>query len=330
VIPNIFNVSTNMIPPSTVADDTRRLRNVLFSHTGIYEELTRRRILRPLLDLIFDWALIGATVLGEHLIGALSVPLAILVIGNRQRALGNVLHDAAHRNLSQSSRMNDLIASALITPALFVSLAAYRDIHARHHAWLGDPRRDPDYIDPASTGASTWWRTYCRYVTTPSIWLSSIFGHLLRFDRTPNSGACRRDLAIIAVWWASLLGSLTFAVNIQFAIQFVALWMVSKATTFHCITTFREMCDHYPLRPGGVFSFTRDIRTSSPWRWVVHPRNNAYHLTHHLLPTIPYYQLPKAHAWFRTLWFYSERASVCSRYFSGPDAVVHDWICGER
>lgn len=330
VIPNIYSVSTNMNPPSTVADDTRHLRDVLFSHPAIYDEITRRRVLRPLFDVVFDWAIIAATVVSQHLVGLLCVPLAILVIGNRQRALGNVLHDAAHRNLSRSARLNDLIASALVTPALFVNLTAYRDTHARHHAWLGDARRDPDYIDPKSVGASTWWRTYYRCVTTPSIWRSSVFGHLLRFDRTPTRSARLREHATIAVWWVVLLGSLSLAVNIQFAIQFVALWMVSKATTFHCITTFREMCDHYQLRPGGVFSFTRDIRTSSPWQWALHPHNNGYHLTHHLLPSIPYYQLPKAHAFFRSLWFYSERASICPGYFCGPDAVVRGWISSER
>ncbi len=34
------------------------------------------------------------------------------------------------------------------------------------------------------------------------------------------------------------------------------------------------------------------VTVRGPARWLVHPRNNGYHLTHHLLPAVPYYRLP--------------------------------------
>ncbi|MBL8362437.1 MAG: fatty acid desaturase, partial [Rubrivivax sp.] len=87
----------------------------------------------------------------------------------------------------------------------------------------------------------------------------------------------------------------------------------------------REMCDHFGLRPGGILSFTRDMAVRGPARWLIHPRNNGYHLTHHLLPAVPYYHLPRAHALFRRLPAYRAHGTVCDAYFAGPAAVVRAW-----
>ena len=53
----------------------------------------------------------------------------------------------------------------------------------------------------------------------------------------------------------------------------LALWLAARATAFHVITTFREMCDHHGLSPGGVFCFTRDIKSAGLWSVLFHPRN---------------------------------------------------------
>ena len=79
------------------------------------------------------------------------------------------------------------------------------------------------------------------------------------------------------------------------------------------------------LQPGGVFSFTRDMACSGPWRWLIHPRNNGYHLTHHLLPAVPYYRLPEAHRIFMALPEIRQRSNLCFRYFGAPEAVTADW-----
>ena len=75
-----------------------------------------------------------------------AAPIALLVLGNRQRALGNILHDAAHRNLTRKRLLNDLVTRALIAPLLFASLSHYRELHFRHHLDLGAQDADPDLI----------------------------------------------------------------------------------------------------------------------------------------------------------------------------------------
>ena len=129
----------------------------------------------------------------------------------------------------------------------------------------------------------------------------------------------------IVCWWVTFLGFMWAALGSSFAQSFVWLWLLSRATVFHLITVFREMCDHFGLAPGGVFTFTRDMVDHGPWRRIIHPRNNGYHLTHHLLPAVPYYHLPAAHALLGRLPVFQESAQACSAYFSGTDAVVRAW-----
>ncbi|MEM5462051.1 fatty acid desaturase, partial [Paraburkholderia phytofirmans] len=84
----------------------------------------------------------------------------------------------AHRNLARSCRLNDALARLFIAPALFNSLALYRELHARHHAWLGDPARDPDYIAVRPNPGAPWWQLFFKVLLAPAAWLSSMFGHL--------------------------------------------------------------------------------------------------------------------------------------------------------
>ena len=110
-----------------------------------------------------------------------------------------------------------------------------------------------------------------------------------------------------------------------FTTVFLVLWLLARATVFHLITTFREMCDHFGLQPGGVFTFTRDMACHGAWRTLIHPRNNGYHLTHHLLPAVPYYRLPEAHRLLQHQQVFHESAKVCSAYFSGAEPVTRAW-----
>jgi len=77
--------------------------------------------------------------LALHRIGRRSWPFVTILIGNRQGALENLLHDAAHRNLASAHNLNDEIAHAFPAPPLFNHLTLYREPHVRHHAWLGNP-----------------------------------------------------------------------------------------------------------------------------------------------------------------------------------------------
>ena len=282
---------------------------------GSCEPILSTRPWLVLRDILVDWMIMLAACAGSMHFGAGAFLLSLIVIGNRQRALGNILHDAGHRNIRRRRAINDLIAMVLVAPALFSDLQTYRQTHAQHHAALGDTGSDPDLIKPGAPTTSAWRATYLQLLMQRRSWFSSLFGHLY-------SGISLSRGVWVVLWWCGLLMVMNAELGSAFTAYFVALWMLSRATVFHAITTFREMCDHFGLTPGGVFSFTRDIPARGPLRWLIHPRNNGFHLTHHLMPAIPYYHLPLAHQLFLRVKEFTEQGAVCDAYFFGTRAVT--------
>lgn len=308
-----------MATPPTIQADLTEFRRSLRVHGLSLDALVRLQPMRPLLDIAFDLAIVCVAATSVVSLGWWLAPLAALLIANRQRALGNILHDAGHRNLYRSQRLNDALARLLVAPLAMVSLTAYRRDHFNHHRMLGDAGGDPDYLPPLRSPANCWWTSYSRFVFCWPAWKGSLLGHLV------SPAVSARSKVYIACWWAAVAGGSFWAGGTQIAVEVMVLWLLSRATFFHLITTFREMCDHFGMKPGGILSFTRDVIGSTPWRWIIHPRNNGYHLTHHLAPAVPYYLLPKAHRLFREMSLFQTHGTVCARYFSGAGAVTGAW-----
>jgi fatty acid desaturase len=306
-----------MLPRPAILADLTAVRNELQAYASARRELLRVHPLRPLADIAFDWVVVALTVAFVVAFGWWYALLAVVLIANRQRALGNILHDAGHRNLSREPIVNDWIAGLLVAPLLFASLSQYRATHFRHHQALGDATLDPDVLPAPSL--DDWRRTYWRNLSSWHGWIGSVFGHLA------DTGVPLVSKVYIAGWWCVVGVAIGALAGEQVLGTAVALWLLSRATAFHAITMFREMCDHVGLTPGGIFSFTRDITCRGPWRWLIHPRNNGFHLTHHLCPAVPYYLLPQAQKLFVSTPSYRKRAVVCEAYFGGWRSVTPSW-----
>ncbi len=299
--------------------DLEVLRTELRKYGSQHRALLELTPIRPAWDWMVDGLLVLVSVQLVVASGGWLTPVALVVIGNRQRALGNILHDAAHRNLCRDRRWNDLATRVFIAPLVFVSLTAYRSDHFRHHLGLGHADSDPDLLVPPALPPHHWSSNYLCYLMTASTWRSAVAGHLVA------ANAPWRSRCWIVVWWAGLLGLIWITAGTVFTLVFAALWMLARATVFHAITTFREMCDHFGLAAGGVLSKTRDMTGHGFWSLAIHPRHNGYHLTHHLLPAVPYYRLPRAQRLFRQMPSYRDRGRVCGAYFNGLSAVTAAW-----
>jgi fatty acid desaturase len=311
---------TTMLYGNVVAGDLAMLRFQMQDRAAGFEALTRRRLWRPLCDILIDWAVMLGACAAVLELGPWLVPLALLLIGSRQRALGNILHDGSHGNLHAWRALNDAVVTLLVALPLFTSLRHYRRDHYAHHRELGDTRRDPDLL-PVRDG-QPWLPQYAQFLMCGKTWRSSITGHLF----CSRIGLHAR-LRIVA-WWLAFLLLLVLAVDELFAAVFVALWLGARATAFHCITMFREMCDHFGLVPGNIVSFTRDFVSHGPVAWLIHPHNNGYHLTHHLLPAVPYYNLPRAQRLLAKLPLYRSHDRTFSAYVFGRRSVVASWRAG--
>jgi fatty acid desaturase len=255
-------------------------------------------------DIMFDWIVIAIAVWATYRVGKWATLPAIFIIGNRQRALGNLLHESSHQNLSPELRFNDMMAQRQ---------------HARHHAWLGTPSHDPDFIECAANKNDRWFNVYFRILLTYPVWVGSLLGHL------SGKHLSHRQWMVVALWWGVCETLLAILLGTYTACLFFMLWMVARGTVFHAITIFREMTDHYGLRPTGIFQYTREIPAHGFVSILLHPHHNGYHLTHHLFPHIPYYHLPRAHALLTRNPVFSQRAIICRTYLGTNPAGVSGW-----
>lgn len=291
-----------------------------FAHAqGFARELKalhRPRPVRAVAAALGDWALIAAATAGTVALGWAAVPVALLVIGNRQRALGNLLHDASHWSFDGDRRRSAILADLLFCWPLWVSMAIYRDEHNRHHRSLGDPARDPDYIhDPARLGRG-WVAVWLDQIGSAQMFRRALFADLGRMD-------ARTRLGVLG-WWGAVLGLVSAAAGPKAALVFLALWIGARATAFHAITAFREISDHVGLVPGGVVGFSRNHPFGGLAGQLVHPHHNGYHLLHHLCPGIPFHAMPRAHA-LLLRWPDYAGGEHCHSYLCGPASAVRSW-----
>lgn len=312
------------VAANAVLSDLTTFRSQLRSSGAAYQRLLQLSPSRPLFDIAVDWLVVTAAVLMSAELSWWLSPVSLIIIGNRQRALGNILHDGGHRNIHRSRAVNDTIVSALVAPLVFADLASYRSTHFRHHLELGDRGRDPDYIAPPAGRVVGWKENYLRNVCSAKAWWGSLVGHLA------SSNVPWRARLYIAAWWSLFLVMITAVAGSEFMLAFLLLWFFSRATVFHLITTFREMCDHFGLEPGGIASFTRDVVSRGLWSTLLHPRNNGYHLTHHLLPAVPYYRLPAAQRLLADTPMYQRTNHTFASYVLGERPAVAAWCTGER
>jgi fatty acid desaturase len=258
---------------------------------------------------VVDWTLIVASVYCAFAIHPALALLAIPVVGNRQRALGNLLHDFAHGGFGRRTKLADGLGTLLLTLPMFSTFKAYRKDHFAHHLFSGSPEFDPDYIIDANIPFKSKLSVFLRYIFDWRIWLGSVRG---MWSRETSWGRVQ-----IVIWWVCGLGLLAALVSPEFSAFFAAVWMVSRVTSFHVITTFREMADHVGMKPGALISYTRNSPMTGFWRPIIHPHNNGMHTVHHLFPRAPFYALPTFHQLLMA-WPKYVQSEHCIGYFSSP------------
>lgn len=219
---------------------------------------------------------------------AAGVLVLMVFIGTRFRGLNNIIHECSHSTFSDK-RATDWSIGKFCAVVLFSSFNDYRDEHLTHHAHLGDYDHDLDLQgiknlrlhDPLTP------RVVLRHILTP------LTGRHLPYYLNLNFSAgdglvC--FVAKIALLLAVLLAALVFPLTIGIFL------VLSFCLSYSALNYWADCLDH-----AGIVGTQDDIAASrnilAPWplRILFFPRNDCFHLVHHLFPHVPARHLETSH-----------------------------------
>ena len=260
------------------------------------KELYTRNDLRAVLQVSGTLGAIAATLFTFWVFpGVVTFSVAFVVIGTLQHRLSIVQHEANHYNLFRNRRLNDLIGGIAANSVGFTM--AYRDQHNTHHRLLGSPE-DPD--DP----------NYRPYPASLTYFLRDLLTHVsgvaavLQFARQTSAkqqprrqkGARARDWGVIGVC-AVQAALVTAFWTAGHPLYYLLLWIAPLVCCAKTLTHFRNLAEHVILRDidDPELSRLRTLRSNPIERFFFAPMNFHLHAEHHFYPSIPYYNLPRAH-----------------------------------
>jgi len=257
-------------------------------------ELLRVRRWRGLGLVVTNWSLIAAAMaLVAVWPNPLTVVAALFLIGARQLGLAVGMHEAAHRTLLKNRRLNDWVGSWLCAYPIWSDCHVYRPYHLKHHAKTGSPE-DPDIglIRPFPITRQSLRRKIVRDLSGQTGLKFARAAFRRTFGQWRQSRNARRAALGFAISNGVLLGVLVLAGHPALYL----LWVVAFLTTHTLVTRIRAIAEH-ALTPSAddPLGNTRTTLLHAWERLLVGPNRVNFHLEHHLLMTVPYYNLPRMH-----------------------------------
>ena len=247
------------------------------------------------------------------------VGFALLFIGTRMRGLNNIIHECSHYSFTEDKNDNILFGRIAAT-VLLSSFTAYRTEHMTHHAYLGDYEKDQDIrsLKPFKLESDLNARTIARHVLTPILGM-----HLPNYFRVDLS---RRDGLVYAFFKAAMILA-TLALAVVDPVTAIVVVLVPVLWVYPGLNYWADCIDH-----AGILDREDPLESSRNWivpvwaRWLLFPRNDCYHLIHHLFPNVPSEHFENCHAMLMQEPAYRRVNSKTPTVQAGPSGIlVRDW-----
>jgi fatty acid desaturase len=223
---------------------------------------------------IHCWAVIGLAI-WVGVLWPITIPLMVMVVGNRQLGLNILMHDAAHALLHENRKINDFVAYWFCAPELFI----YRPYHLQHHRYV-QQSEDPDLVlsKPFPITASSLHRKMIRDLTGQTFFKQRK-GNLNRMFLISN-GLGLLAFSLAGLWWAWLL-----------------MWLLPMMTWLPLVSRLRNIAEHALIIENSTDPLRHARTTYANWleRAFVAPYWVNYHCEHHMFTQVPCWNLPLAH-----------------------------------
>jgi fatty acid desaturase len=276
--------------PTLTSEQKRRIK-------PLYE----RKNYRGVIAIAVDFLWIAAACLLPTIIHSVLYIFSIAIIGARQRALASLLHEAAHGTLFRARCLNNSIGRVVCGWTILQSFGAYRISHVlNHHPKIGNHKSDPDlkYMLEAGVYASQTRSEFVwKFVLSPMLGrMTPKYVTFLLKDRLLAGLGNREERleAIAIIFFNFAIAAAAYAGG--WLLTLILFWWVPFVTIFPLVGWFSELSEHYPMmkhHDGRVF-YSRNRYSGFIEKLFVGMHADHLHLTHHLLPGIPHWNLSAA------------------------------------
>jgi fatty acid desaturase len=255
-----------------------------------YRRMDAWLIVAAYVALIFAAVALGSYVLTLPL-SAWTVAVMIATaafIGTRLRGINNIVHECSHATFAEE-RSDNVMIGRFCAAILLKSFRKYRDDHLSHHAHNGDYEHDAEFglIEKFGLHDPITLRTILRHAIVP------LTGRHLPLYTGINLSA--EDGRVFQGLKLFLLVSMAIFLLLDpvAALSFVILPLFYIYPTFNFWT---DCLDHAGLVGAkDEIEASRNVLAPTAVRLIFFPRNDSYHLVHHLFPQIPARHLHRAH-----------------------------------
>jgi fatty acid desaturase len=269
------------------------------------KELSKVSSTRAAGAIVFEWSVIVGTVLvAARLHNVATSILAIIIIASRQHALAILMHEACHRHLFKNVRRGYLISNLFLAYPLSISTTVYRHRHIQHHSHTNS-EEDPDFVMQAKSKEWIWPKSKRDAVV---VFIRDIVGlnildsmKILNYW-SPMPGILGRDrdprlklpLSEKILFPLVNLAALALIFYFKLWLFVVLYWVIPLVTFLSLFTRVRAISEHMGTRDQTELGRTRHVQVGVLEKFLIAPLNINHHLTHHLYPSIPFHNLPKA------------------------------------
>ncbi|MCM8794451.1 MAG: fatty acid desaturase [Candidatus Omnitrophica bacterium] len=226
--------------------------------------------------------------------------LAIPVIGCNYYGLFILGHDAVHGRTFNSLRLNNLFADLFMFAPIGAITRINKWNHLEHHRLLAT-EADPDRFKYRCFGKADFvpFAIYLIGLYSFFIAVRNVFIKGPRQAASPDPREKRlqhsfEEIALLVCWQGALIAGLTWAAGAWWG--YAVLWLAPGFCFAFLADNLRTFCEHSQPQADSLADRHRLITyVSNPVeKFFLAPFNMNFHATHHLWPSIPYYNLPKA------------------------------------
>lgn len=263
---------------------------------------------RTVAVVLLQWGIIIGVIAAAMHVGAgplhwLVAALAIVVVAGRQQALAVLMHEAAHYRLFLNRGLNDTVSDLFCALPMGLVTSRYRTTHLQHHLEPLGPN-DPDWTVMQANPREWGWPKTRRgrtlsllrdavgigFVTFTQQWKSWL-PQTNHFGSAPAPEPFTRATRLrIYLFYAVVLG-LAFGLGLWREI--LLYWLLPLVTLTQVFFKIRTISEHMACGEGSGMGYTRNVGVTWIERLLISPLNVSHHLTHHMFPGVPWYNLPK-------------------------------------